>query len=146
MKNLSLIGMVIGLVLLNSSCSSLRTSTSQPMEDHYQINQRRPPMEVSLLNPPSFSYLTDPITIQVYPHEAEPRYPFTVLAIHRIPRYNAAGIKRQKANIHDTLRHLAALAGGNAVIHVKQDPTHVTGTIIAYNHYLSQTKQTTTSI
>jgi hypothetical protein len=74
----------------------------------------------------------NPMAVQVYPQGTRLTHPYTILAHESVSKFNAGGIKRQEANIHDTLRDLAASIGGDAVINVKHDSKEVTGTIVSF--------------
>lgn len=74
----------------------------------------------------------DPIAVSVYPAGKKLGTPYKVLGEATVSKYNASGIKRQDAVIHDAMRTMAASMGGDAIIDIKRTGKAVIGKIIAW--------------
>jgi len=82
---------------------------------------------------PTTQIKKNPIAVSFYPKGKNPGTPYTVIGEAAVSKYNASGIKRQDAVIHDAMRTLAASMGGDAVIDVKHTNKSVVGQVIAWN-------------
>ncbi|HSW93607.1 MAG TPA: hypothetical protein VLJ15_04540 [Gammaproteobacteria bacterium] len=74
----------------------------------------------------------DPIAVSVYPVGKKLATPYTVLGEAKVSNYNASGIKRQDAVIHDAMRTMAASMGGDAVIDIKRTGKAVIGKVVIW--------------
>lgn len=134
MKRLYLL-MAIFIAFTLSSCAST-TNTEASTPDCKTCNQNKPQKVHKKTNKSISCSMKNPISVQVYASGAKLNHPYVVLGKESISKFNAGGIKRQDACIHDALRNLAASLGGDAVINVTRDDTHVTGTIVAFEKKL----------
>jgi hypothetical protein len=75
----------------------------------------------------------NPLAIAMYKEgEQPPQLSYKILGTETISKFNAGGIKRQTASIHDAMSNLAAKMGGDAIIHIENSDKTVTGTVITY--------------
>lgn len=74
----------------------------------------------------------NPMEVSFYTNGENPENPYTVVGQATVSKYNAGGIKRQQAVIHDAMRSAAASMGGDAIINIKRNEKAVTGTVISY--------------
>ncbi len=74
----------------------------------------------------------DPVSVSLYTPDKKPVMPYTIVGQAIVSRYNPAGIKRQQAIIHDSLRAMAARMGGDAIIDIRKKGKYVQGTVITY--------------
>lgn len=82
---------------------------------------------------PATQIKKNPIAVSFYPNGKNPSTPYTVIGEAAVSKYNASGIKRQDAVIHDAMRSLAASMGGDAVIDVKHTNQSVVGQVVTWN-------------
>lgn len=115
MKQLYL-GLGIFIVLALSSCSISHTNNH--------------PTTVSQLKKVQLE--KDPMAVAFYPKGKAPAHPYKVIAKETVSKFNAGGIKRQKATLHDVLSQLAASVGGDAIINVKQDNQKISGEVVKF--------------
>lgn len=73
----------------------------------------------------------NPMTVSFYTH-GKPEKPYVVVGKEVVSKFNTAGVKRQRASIHDAMRTLAAAMGGDAVINITHDTNTVRGEVVAY--------------
>ncbi len=74
----------------------------------------------------------NPISVTLYTGKQKPHKPYVVLGHETVSKYNMVGIKRQEANLKDSIRHLAATRGGDAVIEITNHPDSISYTVISY--------------
>lgn len=109
------------LVLTLSGCA---TSTNNTTNSHTS--------EKKSTNLSENTIQKNPLTVALFKGKEKPKKPYVILGKETISKYNKVGIKRQEANILDVMRHMAASAGGDAIINISHDAKTVTGTIIAF--------------
>lgn len=76
--------------------------------------------------------IKNPIAVAFYSKGKTPNQPYKVIAKESISAFNAGGIKRQQAVIHDVLRQLAASVGGDAVINITVDNQKICGEVVKF--------------
>lgn len=81
-------------------------------------------------SPKTQSPAINPISVTLYTNKQKPEKPFIVLGHESVSKYNKVGIKRQEANLKDSIRQLAATKGGNAVIDITHHPDSISYTVI----------------
>lgn len=114
MKPVNLIlAIFLGLVL--SGCAS-KTQTANPV----------PPIQEHTAK--------NPISVTLYTGNQKPEKPYVVLGHETVSKYNRVGIKRQEANLKDSIRHLAAKKGGDAVIEITNHADSISYTVISYKN------------
>lgn len=86
-------------------------------------------------NPPP----KNPITVSLYTKGTKPHQSYKVIGLETVSKYNHVGIKRQEANIRDTMRKLAAAMGGDAIINLKYSNKKVQGTVISFDKRAQET-------
>lgn len=74
----------------------------------------------------------NPIAVTLYTGKQKPEKPYVVLGHESLSKYNVVGIKRQEANIKDSMRSLAAIQGGDAVIEIMNHLDSISYTVISY--------------
>lgn len=74
----------------------------------------------------------DPLNVSIYNRGIRPHGPYKVIGLETVSKYNHVGIKRQEANIRDTMRDIAAAMGGDAIIDLRYEKHVVTGKVVAY--------------
>jgi hypothetical protein len=96
------------------------------------IDNSRPALPTQEDNNP-----TNSIYVILYSDGQKPEKPYVILSQDTVSKYNSVGIKRQKANLNDSIRDLAAKKGGDAVIEVKNTPDSITYTVISYRNSMN---------
>lgn len=81
----------------------------------------------------------NPISVTIYTGKQKPEKPYVVLSHESVSKYNIVGIKRQEANLKDSIRHLAAKRGGDAVIEIKNHLDSISYTVISYKNSVIDT-------
>lgn len=81
----------------------------------------------------------NPISVTIYTGKQKPEKPYVVLGHESVSKYNIVGIKRQEANLKDSIRHLAAKRGGDAVIEITNHLDSISYTVISYKNSLADT-------
>lgn len=84
----------------------------------------------------------NPIAVTIYTGKQKPEKPYVVLGQETVSKYNIVGIKRQEANLKDSIRHLAARRGGDAVIEITNHVDSISYTVISYKNSLVDTVNT----
>lgn len=84
----------------------------------------------------------NPISVTIYTGKQKPIKPYVVLGHETVSKYNIVGIKRQEANLKDSIRHLAATRGGDAVIEITNHTDSISYTVISYKNSLTDTMNT----
>lgn len=115
------------LVVSYVYCMLLGCSTAHHTEAQAQYTTPTTPAM------PATRIKKNPIAVSFYPKGKNPGMPYTVIGEAAVSKYNASGIKRQDAVIHDAMRTLAASMGGDAVIDVKHTNQSVVGQVVAWN-------------
>lgn len=82
----------------------------------------------------AISPIKNPIAVTLYTGKQKPEKPYIVLEHQTVSKYNIVGIKRQEANIKDSIRRLAAKKGGDAVIEITNYPDSISYTVISYQN------------
>ncbi|MEO8401260.1 MAG: hypothetical protein ABI597_05605 [Gammaproteobacteria bacterium] len=114
--------LVVMASLALSGCSSIKAVQPTNTQTH------NPTKNTSAIPQPK----KNPIEVSFYTNGENPSNPYTVVGNTTISKYNAVGIKRQTATIHDAMRSAAASMGGDAIINIKRNSNAVTGTVIMY--------------
>jgi len=83
----------------------------------------------------------NPISVTIYTGKQKPEKPYVVLGHESVSKYNIVGIKRQEANLKDSIRHLAAKRGGDAVIEITNHVDSVSYTVISYKNSTGETNK-----
>lgn len=92
---------------------------------------------ISVKKQPQVSATTlkkNPLSVKLFTGKLKPEKPYVVIGKETVSKYNTVGIKRQEANIRDTMRHYAATLGGDAVINITHDANSISGIVIAYKN------------
>jgi biopolymer transport protein ExbD len=84
----------------------------------------------------------NPISVTIYTGKQKPEKPYVVLGHESVSKYNIVGIKRQEANLKDSIRRLAANKGGDAVIEITNHVDSISYTVISYKNSLADTMST----
>jgi hypothetical protein len=84
----------------------------------------------------------NPISVTIYAGKQKPEKPYVVLGHETVSKYNIVGIKRQEANLKDSIRHLAATLGGDAVIEITNQVDSISYTVISYKNSIADTVST----
>lgn len=84
----------------------------------------------------------NPIAVTLYIGKQKPEKPYVVLGHQTVSKYNFVGIKRQEANLKDSMRHLAATQGGDAVIEITNHADSISYTVISYKNLSVDTPKT----
>jgi hypothetical protein len=129
MKNVYL-GLFISLSLILSACSSINSQEPVDLSGKSTLNS---PLLIKPKCPPP-PKKKNPMNVSLYTPGIKPQKNYLVLGNETISKFNQNGIKRQKANIHDLLRNIAASMGGDAVINLRYDQKMVSGTVIKYKN------------
>lgn len=85
----------------------------------------------------------NPISVTIYAGKQKPEKPYVILGHESVSKYNIVGIKRQEANLKDSIRHLAAKRGGDAVIEITNHLDSISYTVISYKNSLAETNTDT---
>lgn len=83
---------------------------------------------------PEKAVIKNPMAITLYTGKQKPGQPYVVLGHETVSKYNRVGIKRQEANLKDSMRHLAATKGGDAVIEITNLGDSISYTVISYKN------------
>lgn len=90
--------------------------------------------KMSNISKPIVNTIKNPIAVTLYTGMQKPEKPYVVLGQQTVSKYNFVGIKRQEANIKDSIRRLAAKKGGDAVIEITNHPDSISYTVISYQN------------
>ncbi len=92
--------------------------------------------------PPQKNASKNPISVTIYTGKQKPDKPYVILGHETVSKYNLVGIKRQEANLKDSIRHLAAKQGGDAVIDIANHGDSISYTVISYKNSSVDTTST----
>jgi hypothetical protein len=121
---------------LSIALAACSTVSSQEPVDLLKNKVNNSPNQPPLIKPlcPAPTKKKNPLNVSLYNPGIKPVQNYKVLGQESISKFNQSGIKRQKANIHDLMRTIAAAMGGDAVINLKYDKKIVSGTVIKYEN------------
>lgn len=88
-----------------------------------------------MITPPKCHHHHDALQVSFLTYE-KPSHPYQVVGQLKVSQYNAVGVKRQAATVHDIMRELAASLDGDAIINIKHDDKMVTATVVSYKKIL----------
>jgi hypothetical protein len=100
------------LVLLISSCSSVRTTS------------------------PDVYPAKNPQAVSVYTKDQSPHTAYRVIGIANVSKYNFLGLPRQAATMQALLKQQAASIGGDGVINVSENDARMQANVIAFQKIL----------
>lgn len=119
--------LLIGIGLALTACSSI--SEEKPVDlISGKPSNLQPYIPPHCPAPPK----KNPLNVSIYNKGIRPHQPYKVIGLETVSKYNHVGIKRQEANIRDTMRDIAAAMGGDAIIDLKYEKHVVTGKVVAY--------------
>src|SRR5690348_6193428 len=78
----------------------------------------------------------NPHQMHFYSQTKEPIAPYKIIGVAKIAKYNVLGVKRDQQQLHDMMKQLAAEMGGDAILNLEDNPSHVRANIIAYQRIL----------